>query len=61
MNDCPICGEGKVTEHCKEVDGTLSKWSTCDHCLSEFANAEQVRFNKEEAIKQRSSTGQHRA
>jgi HTH-type transcriptional regulator / antitoxin MqsA len=51
---CPLCGEGHVTEQVQEVE-TVYKghkamlplhYKLCDHCLSDFAGAEESRRNK---------------
>lgn len=51
---CPLCGEGHVTEQVQEVETEYRGHKTmlplhyklCDHCLSDFAGAEEGRRNK---------------
>ena len=52
---CPICEEGRLTEHFDQNDLGGLYYSVCDNCLSELANVDQVRRNKELAINNRKS------
>jgi hypothetical protein len=59
MKLCDICGEGHVIEVIDENDYfdvnfvrhvVLMKVYECDHCMSEYANAAQVTFNKQQVV-----------
>lgn len=51
---CPLCGEGHVTEQVQEAETKYKghkamlplHYKLCDHCLSDFAGAEESRRNK---------------
>lgn len=52
---CPICGEGVLTEHIEYTSllnlsgvliGVPLLYSTCDNCLSEQGSRSQMNFNK---------------
>jgi HTH-type transcriptional regulator/antitoxin MqsA len=51
---CPLCGEGHVTGQVQEVEAEYKghkamlplHYRLCDHCLSDFAGAEESRRNK---------------
>jgi HTH-type transcriptional regulator / antitoxin MqsA len=51
---CPLCGEGRVTSHCEEVEQSYAHhhsmvpmhFRSCDHCGSDFAGAEESLLNK---------------
>jgi HTH-type transcriptional regulator / antitoxin MqsA len=54
QDTCPLCGEGHVTEQVQEVETEYKghkamlplHYRLCDHCLSDFAGAEESRRNK---------------
>ena len=56
---CSACGKGKLTEEIEDVQVVIngkqhsvkSKFSICDYCGSELANAKQLKFNKEQVEK----------
>lgn len=51
---CPLCGEGHVTEQMQEAETEYKghkvmlplHYKLCDHCLSDFAGAEESRRNR---------------
>ena len=51
---CPLCGEGHVTEQIQEAETEYKghkvmlplHYKLCDHCLSDFAGAEESRRNR---------------
>ena len=51
---CPLCGEGHVTEQVQEAETEYKghkvmlplHYKLCDHCLSDFAGAEESRRNR---------------
>ena len=51
---CPLCGEGHVTEQIQEAETEYKGhkvmlplyYKLCDHCLSDFAGAEESRRNR---------------
>lgn len=66
MNDetlCPICGEGRVTDHVDQVETEYKghkalvplHYQLCDACGSDFAGAAEMRANKEAILSFRQS------
>jgi HTH-type transcriptional regulator/antitoxin MqsA len=58
MNDetlCPICGEGRVTDHTDQVETEYKghkglvplHYQLCDACGSDFAGAAEMQANKD--------------
>ncbi len=51
---CPLCDEGHVTEQMQEAETEYKghkvmlplHYKLCDHCLSDFAGAEESRRNR---------------
>lgn len=54
LEPCPLCGEGHVTEQVQQAETEYKghkamlplHYKFCDHCLSDFAGAEESRRNK---------------
>lgn len=44
---CPICNQGQLTEHIDRTGSIELVYSTCSHCGSEQASAEQAKRNKQ--------------
>jgi HTH-type transcriptional regulator/antitoxin MqsA len=52
--NCPICGEGHVTDHMDQVEAEYNAhkgnvplhYQMCDACISDSAGAVQMRANK---------------
>lgn len=51
---CPACGAGFLVDHEDRITvngrAVLLRYSVCDHCKSELADAEQSRRNKADAV-----------
>jgi HTH-type transcriptional regulator/antitoxin MqsA len=60
---CPICGEGRITDHLDQVETEYKghkalvplHYQLCDACCSDFAGAAEMRANKDALVAFRQS------
>jgi HTH-type transcriptional regulator/antitoxin MqsA len=56
---CPICGQGKVTEHTEEYEGrkglVVLHYLLCDTCGCDFVGRKEMSLNKSAPVQSKES------